>query len=90
MHIGKKKIKKGENKNKDPIAVMKHSQQQHPNHHQRQHPDYKKDSLKMTPPIKKQCTSVVVARSKILCFHPEESRSSQNNAFCKAIARHNQ
>jgi hypothetical protein len=25
-----------------------------------------------------------------LCFHPEESRSSQNNAFYKAIARHNQ
>jgi hypothetical protein len=37
-----------------------------------------------------KCTSVVVARSKILGFHPEDSTCSQNNAFNKAIARHNQ
>jgi hypothetical protein len=37
-----------------------------------------------------KCTSAVVARSKILHFHPKDSLRSQNNAFNKAIVRHNQ
>jgi hypothetical protein len=39
---------------------------------------------------KEQCTNVVIARSKILGFHPEDSSYSQNSAFNKAISRHNQ
>jgi hypothetical protein len=45
---------------------------------------------KATPPRRKQCTSAVVARSKIIGFHLEDSPRSQNNAFNKGIARHNQ
>jgi hypothetical protein len=76
--------------NKEPVTVMKHSQQQHPNHHLRQHQDRKRDSSKPTPPRRKQCSSVIVARSKILSFHLGESLSSQNNVFGKAIAWYNQ
>jgi hypothetical protein len=86
----KKKIKRREIENKDPVVVMKHSQQQRSNHHRRQHLDCKRGSLNVTPPRRKQSTSVVVARSKILRFHPRESPSSQNNAFSKAIVRYNQ
>jgi hypothetical protein len=39
---------------------------------------------------KKQFTSVVVARSKILEFHHGKSLSSQNNNFSKTVARYNQ
>jgi hypothetical protein len=38
---------------------------------------------------KQQCTSVVIARLKILGFHLGEIPISQNNAYNKAIARYN-
>jgi hypothetical protein len=44
-------------------------------------------SPKATPPRRKQCTSTIIAQSKILDFYPEDSPRSQNNAFNKAIAR---
>jgi hypothetical protein len=43
-----------------------------------------------TPPGRKPCTSTIIARSQIIGFHPEENTRSQNNAFNKAIAKHNQ
>jgi hypothetical protein len=45
---------------------------------------------KATPPRRSNCASVVVARSKILDFHPEETYCSQNNAINKDIARYNE
>jgi hypothetical protein len=45
---------------------------------------------KTTPPRREQCSNTVVARLKILGFHPEDSPRSQNNAFNNAIVRHNQ
>jgi hypothetical protein len=45
---------------------------------------------KTTAPRREQCSNIVVARSKILGFHPEDSHRSQNNASTKVIARHNQ
>ncbi|EMS52527.1 hypothetical protein TRIUR3_33060 [Triticum urartu] len=69
--------------------MMKNSQQQHSNYHQRQHLDYKSDSSKATSSKRKQFTNVVIARSKILGFHPEESPSFQNNAFNKVIVKYN-
>jgi hypothetical protein len=47
-------------------------------------------SPKVTPSRREQCTSAVVAWSKILGFHSEDSLRSQNNAFKKDIARQNQ
>jgi hypothetical protein len=67
--------------------MMKHSQQQHSNHHQRQHTDCKKGFTKAMPPGRKQCTSVIDARSRILSFHPRERPISQSNAFGKVIVR---
>jgi hypothetical protein len=44
----------------------------------------------LTKKGRQTCLSVGVAQSKILGFYPEESPRSQNNAFKKVIARHNQ
>jgi hypothetical protein len=56
--------------------MIEHSQQ-HSNHQQRHHPDRRIDSSKAMPSRRKQCINVVVARSKILDFHPGESLTSQ-------------
>ena len=65
--------------------MLYHSQQKHSNHHQRQHPNYKRDSPKATPSRRKQSTSIVVARSKILGFHPGESRNSKTMPSTKPL-----
>jgi hypothetical protein len=70
-------------------GVLKHSQQQHSNHHQKQHVDYKRDSSKSTPPKGNNAYALSLHNRKILAFHPGESPSFQNNAFIKAIARYN-
>ena len=49
-----------------------------------------KKSPEATFSKRKQCTSNVIAQSKIIGFHPGERPSSQNNTFNKAIAMHNQ
>jgi hypothetical protein len=47
-------------------------------------------SSKGTSSRRKQCTSTIIARSKIIGFYHGESPCSQNNASNKTIARHNQ
>jgi hypothetical protein len=65
---------------------MQQPQQQQYNHQQRQHPDHIIDSSKAACPRRKQCTSVFVAWSKILGFHPVDCLNrAQNNVFSKVI-----
>jgi hypothetical protein len=61
--------------------VIHRPQQHHSNHHQRQHLDYKGGSPKATPSRRKQCTGVVIVRSKILDFHPRERLCSQKQCL---------
>jgi hypothetical protein len=76
------KLKKETKKRKDPLWYFSPSSNN-------------TSTTKTTPELQAlqkrcQCTSIIIARSKILGFHPEDSPHSQNNAFNKDIARYNQ
>jgi hypothetical protein len=85
MHTAKQRGRKLRNKKpRYGISALAATRHPPPRHHL-----YSKLS-KSDASKKGQYTSVVVARSKDLRFHPEDSPYSRNNAFNKAIARHNQ
>jgi hypothetical protein len=77
--------------NKDPVVVM-HTRNSNAPTTTEDNTQTAKEPLqkRRAPPRRKQCTSFVVAQSKILSFHPGESMSSQNNAFSKGIVRYKQ